>query len=257
MGARSRRTSPAAPRALYDQIRRRLSPAYANAVSRHAASGKRLSAHLAAHATGDYAIETDIAFDNPPQAGSVAAVNVYRTDALTLPAESQGAYDQILDPLANYYTDLTFSTNTSTTAAGSQYNFALSAVNTDSAESGLSATLSITPLGPLTLTAPTQAQVYVGTATITWTPASGAARYYVDVYDQYPVIGLTSVFTSAALPAGTNTETVPGLPAGQDYYVVVTGVADPVETLLPSATSSAAVVGGAQTYSQITRFHIQ
>ena len=79
----------------------------------------------------------------------------------------------------------------------------------------------------------------------------------MDVYDQYPVIGLTPVFSSAAIPAGTNTATIPGLPGGQDYYVVVTGVADPVETLLPSATASAPIVGGAQTYSQITRFHIQ
>ncbi len=249
------------PAAIYDQIRRRLSPAYARAAARHAVSGKRLTARLAAHVTGDYAVETDIAFDNPAQAGSVVGNTIYRTAgtaASVLPTESASdAYDFLQDPLANYYTDLTFSTNTSTTVTGTQYNFALSATNTDSAESGLSATYSITPLGQLTLNAPITGQVYVGTATITWTPATGAARYYVDIYDQYPTIGLNPLLSSAALPAGTASYTVPALKGGQDYYVVVSGVADPVETLLPTATATAAVVGGAQTYSQITRFHIQ
>ena len=251
------------PASVYDQIRRSLCPAYAGASARQAAVGKSLSAHLAAHAVGDYAVETDIAFDNPVQTGSVIGNTIYRTAGTTatagvLPTESQSdAYDFLQDPLANYYTDVTFSTNTSTTAAGSQYNFALSATNTDGTETALSAIYSITPLGPLTLTAPIVGQLYAGTATITWSPASGAARYFVDVYDQYPSVGLTPVTSSAAIPAGTSSYAVTGLPGGQDYYVVVVGVADPVETLLPSATSSAAVTGGAQTYSQITRFHIQ
>ena len=252
------------PTSVYDQIRRRLCPAYAGAAGRHAASGKQLSARLTARAAGDYAVETDLAFDNPVQPGSVIGDSVYRTTGTTasqsgvLPTESQSDYyDFLQDPLANYYTDLTFSTNTSTTVTGSQYNFALSATNTDGTQTGLSAIFSITPLGPLTLTTPAVGQVYVGFATVTWTPATGAARYYVDVYDQFPSVAVSPISSSAALPAGTNSYTVPALNAGADYYVVVTGVADPVETLLPTATASTAVTGGAQTYSQITRFHIQ
>ena len=126
------------PAAVYDQIRRLLSPAYARTANRTAAAHKR----LIAHAAGDYAIETDLAF-TPPAAGSILGYNVYRTEGTTattgiLPTESLQPYDQLLDPLANYYTDVTFSTNTSTTSAGSQYNFALSALNTDSSETALS-----------------------------------------------------------------------------------------------------------------------
>ncbi len=247
------------PAAVYDQIRRRLSPAYARTAGRTASAGKRRVAHAV---SADYAIETDLAFD-PPASGSILGYNIYRTEGTTattgiLPTESLQVYDQLLDPLANYYTDVTFSTNTSTTAAGSQYNFALSALNTDSQETPLSAILSITPLGPLTLTKPTQGQTFTLSATLTWGAASGAQRYVVLVYDQYPTVSTSPVYTSPTpLAAGTTTATVTGLPTGHDYYAVVVGEADPVETLLPSPTSSTAVTNGALTFSQITRFHIQ
>ena len=78
------------------------------------------------------------------------------------------------------------------------------------------------------------------------------------VYDQYPTVNTSPVYSSPTpLVAGTTTATVTGLPTGQDYYAVVVGEADPVETLLPSPTSSTAVTNGALTFSQITRFHIQ
>jgi len=245
------------PASIYDQIRRRLSPAYARTAGRTAATGKRLTAH----ALGDYAVETDIAFD-PPLSGSVLGYNVYRTQgtaatAGVIPTENAQPYDLLLDPLANYYTDVTFSTNQSTTAAGSQYNFALSALNTDSQETPLSSVLSITPLGPLTLTQPTQGQTYPLSATITWGPATGATKYYVDVYDQYPTVGSSPSASAGPLAATATSYPVTGLPTGRDYYVIVTGAADPVETLLPTRTTSAAITNGALTFSQITRFHIQ
>jgi len=257
------------PGTVYDQIRRRLCPDFARAASRHAATGKRLSAH----ALGDYAVETDIAFDNPAQAGSVVGNTIYRTTGTAsapgvLPTESQSdAYDFLQDPLANYYTDVSFSistgqsppvaTNLGHTVTGSQYNFALSATNTDGAETGLSAVLSITPLGALTLTTPTPGQSYLGAASVTWTPATGAQRYLVFVYDQYPTIGTSPVSVSATLPAGSNSYVVPGLNGGQDYYVVVVGAADATEDLLPTPTNLKIISNAVQTFSQITRFHIQ
>ena len=237
------------PASVYDQIRRRLSPAYARTADRTAATGKR----LVAHAVGDYAIETNLAFDNPTQAGSVIGDSIYRTTGSTLPTESQiDAYDFLQDPLANYYTDVTFSTNTSTTAAGAQYSFALSATNTDTTESALSSILSITTLGPLTLTTPVVGQLYIGSATISWGPATGATKYYVDVYDQYPTVGSSPSVTAGPLAAGTTSYIVTGLATGQDYYVVVTGAADEVEQ-----SGQTAIPNAALTFSQITRFHIQ
>ena len=244
---------------VYDQLRRRLSPLYARTADRTATTGKRRISHV----FGDYAIETNVAFDNPTQAGSLVGVSVYRTTGMTLPIvtppnqNQSNAYDFLQDPLANYYTDVTFSTNQSTTVAGTQYNFAVSATNTDSTESGLSSILSITPLGPLTLSRPTPGQTFLGSATINWTPTTGAVRYVVFLYNQYPTIGLSPTFSSATLPVGTSTYTTPILNGGQDYYVVVAGASDQTETLLPTATASAPVTGAALTFSQITRFHIQ
>jgi len=239
---------------VYDQLRRRLSPFYARTADRTAATGRRLTAH----AIGDYAIETDVAFDNPAQTGSVVGNTVYRTTGTILPIESQSdAYDFLQDPLANYYTDVTFSTNQSTTVAGTQYNFALSATNTDSAETPLSSVLSVTPLGTLTLSTPTPGQTFVGSATINWTPTTGALRYVVFIYNQYPTIGLSPTLVSATLPAGSSTYTTPILNGGQDYYAVVVGASDQNEALLPTATASTPVTGAALTFSQITRFHIR
>jgi len=244
---------------VYDQLRRRLSPSYARTADRTAATGRRLTAH----AIGDYAIETDLAFDNPAQAGSVVGDSVYRTTGTTLPIltppnqTQSNAYDFLQDPLANYYTDVTFSTNQSTTVAGTQYNFAVSATNTDGTESALSSVLSITPLGPLTLSAPTPGQTFVGSATVAWTPTTGAVRYVVFLYNQYPTIGLSPTLVSATLPTGSSTYTTPILTGGQDYYAVVVGASDQTETLLPASTASAPVTGAALTFSQITRFHIQ
>ena len=245
--------SGSGPASVYDQLRRRLSPFYARTADRTAATSRRLSAH----AIGDYAIETDVAFDNPAQTSSVVGNTVYRTTGTTLPIESQGdAYDFLQDPLANYYTDVTFSTNQSTTVGGTQYNFALSATNTDSQETGLSSILSITPLGTLTLSTPTPGQTFVGSATINWTPTTGAVRYVVFIYNQYPTIGLSPTLVSATLPAGTATYTTPTLNGGLDYYAVVVGASDQNEALLPTAGTNA-VTGAALTFSQITRFHIQ
>ena len=243
---------------VYDQLRRRLSPAYARTADRTAATGKR----RISHAFGDYAIETDLAF-NPPPTGSILGYNVYRTLGTTtsvLPTQSAQPYDLLLDPLANYYTDVTFSTNASTTVAGSQYNFALSALNTDSQETGLSAVFSVTPLGLLTLTAPTVGQTYVGSAALAWNPVSGAQRYVVFVYDQYPAVSISPVFVSptgtTAIAAGTTTYTITGLPPGHDYYVIVVGESDQTENLLPT-TSGPVLPNAALTFSQITRFHVQ
>ena len=110
------------------------------------------------------------------------------------------------------------------------------------------------PAGPLTLNTPTVGQVYAGPATLTWNAVTGATKYYVFIYDQYPTVAgnpTPVVAIGTPLAAGT-TSTTTTLPSGKDYYAVVVGAAD--QTQLPGQTP---VTNAAMTFSQITRFHVQ
>ena len=214
---------------------------------------------MTAHLTGgfgSYAIETDIAFDTPSQFGSLFAYTVYRTRGTTPPQQVSGQiYDVLQDPLANFYTDIDPGYQPYT-----QYNFALSATNTDRTETPLSNTLSIVPLGQLTLTQPQTGQILANNVTLNWALVSGAAKYYVFIYsgDQFPTINATPIFSLNTPLAGTvGTYTLPSaLLGGRDYYAVVVGASDQSE----GNNSVGAVVtipNAVTTFSQITKFHVQ
>jgi hypothetical protein len=176
-------------------------------------------------------------------------------------------YDALVDPLANYYTDLTASSDSTSGsgylpyAGGTSYNFALSSVApatagsaTTTIESALSVPFTITPLGPLTLTAPLANSSAVSPLTVSWTPVAGATKYYVFVYTQYPGVSSTPIYQSPTpLPAGTASTTVTLTGGNVTYYVVVVGTADETET----ATATMPIVNAAQTYSEITKFVVQ
>ena len=257
------RARASASPSVYDHLRRLLSPAYARIADRTPAAGRR----KAAHALGDYAVQTDVAFD-PVTTGSVVGYTIYRSSGTTVPTQAKDStntpiygYDFLQDPLANYYTDLTFSTNLNTTSADVQYNFALSATNTDNTETALSPVFSVLPLGPLTLALPTAGETLANPVTVSWSAVTGATKYYVFVYqDQYPSIGTSPVYATSAqtpLAATATSQTLSPLATGHDYYVVVVGAADQNEDLLPGQTTSSTPVGNAETtFSQITRFHL-
>jgi hypothetical protein len=262
--ARAAAGAPASvPASVYDQLRRLLSPAYARTAGRTPATGHR----RVAHALGDYAIETDLDFTNPVQTGSILGYNVYRIAGTTAPAQDKANYyDFLEDALANYYADLTFSTFQSTTVASVPYTFALSATNTTSdstspsgVETALSPALTITPLSLLTLNVPQPGQTYTNPATISWIPVTGAQRYYVFIYSQYPGVGINPIFSSPssvanAIPATASTYKLTTLPPGLDYYAIVVGAADQNETPNGPATT---ISNAALTFSQITRFRVQ
>jgi len=262
---------------VYESLRRRLSPSYAAFAARKRTLSKRLASRAAG---GAYAVEIDLGF-NPPAATDINLLgyNVYRTTGSVTtnpPIEAiSGAkadfHDSLIDPQANYYTDVTASgdpTNPQTPGfdpylGGTQYNFALSSLASSttnaSKESPLSVPYSITPLSLLTLTAPTAGQTVISPVTISWTPVTGATKYYVFLYAQYPTIGTVPLtFSPTPFPAGTNSATVTLSGGSATYYAVVVAAADETETA-PSATITAptATVNAAQSYSEITQFIVQ
>ena len=258
----ARAAQGSAQTSVYEHLSRLLTPAYARLAAGHRGLGKRLKAH----ASSLYAVQTDVAFDDPNQTGtgSVLNYNLYQTTGTqTLPSKQQAPYDQLFDPLANFYTYLTFSGNSNSYLAYAQYNFALSAVNTDSTETGLSQVFTVTPLGPLTLNQPTRGQTLPNNITLTWNPVSGATKYYVYIYDQYPTAEITPIYTShtsgtQVIPAGATSYTVNGgLQSGSSYYAVVAGAADPTENTNAQTGQPTTITNGTVTFSQITRFFVQ
>ena len=248
---------------VYETLRRTLAPSYAGLSARRRSLGKRLVSHAA---TGGYAIETDLAF-NPPASTDTSLIGytIYRTTG-TLAANpiteaNADFYDTLIDPLANYYTDVTASTDTGSTpyAAGTTYNFALSALYpatvagvTSTSQTPLSGAVTITPLSALTLTSPTAGVTGLSPVTISWNPVTSAARYYVFVYAQYPGVNTSTQFTSGALPATTTSVAFTQGGTGT-YYVVVVAAADQTETV----GATAPVMNAVQSYSEITAFTIQ
>lgn len=253
------RLSSTGAASVYEGLRRRLSPSYAAfAARRHAAVGKK----LIAHATGSaYAVEVDVAF-TPPAATdtNLAGYNVYRTTGplATNPISEMNTigYDSFRDPLANYYTDLTATSdnNLSYYKSDTAYNFALSSISTTNLESALSPQpYTITPLGPLTLSVPAANATVTSPVTLTWNAVTGATKYYAYIYTQYPSIDTTPInSTQTPLPVGTTSATVMLGGAGT-YYAVVVAAADETVT----ATATAPVANAAQSYSAIVPFTVQ
>ena len=242
--ARKPQAAAAGLNSFYESLRRRLSPAYARAAaSRHLAVHRQtLKLSPRNSVFGQYAIETDLSFDNT-QSSNLSGFTIYRTQGSTLPTQSPAdAYDFLQDPLANFYTDLDPSY-----VSNQQVNFAVSATNTARAEGALSAPVSITPLDLLTVIQPQAGDTVTSLPAFAWNPVSGVAGYRLFIYNQFPSINSTdnlALDSGATLIAATITSVVllKPLPGGQDYYVVVAGV----------NSASTAI-----TLSQITRFHVQ
>lgn len=198
------------PTSAYAQIRRVLSPAYA----RRLAAGHVAQAQRKAQASGSfgaYAIQMDLFFDNN-QPDSISGFRVYNSEgnAVLTP------YDFLQDPLADVYTDLDpfYVTN-------QQYNFAVSAITTDGAETGLSNTTSVVPLDRLTLAQPSNGQTIGNPVTVAWNRINGASSYVVFLYNAFPSVDVD--YSQYSAPGGASSLTLPGLNSG-DYYVVVAAV---------------------------------
>ena len=261
-------SGPLSSGTVYETLRRALSPSYAALASQRRSLGKRLASHAVA---GSYAVETDLAFNAPASTDtSLLGYYVYRTTGTLasnpITEATADYYDTLYDPLANYYADITASTDTITNtttapyAAGTTYNFAMSAlypVTTASGPTGetaISNAVSITPLSLLTLNAPAAGATVISPVTISWNPVANATSYYVYVYSQYPGIGTAPLnSTQTPLPAGTSGATLTLTGGGATYYVVVVATADQTET----AGATSPVTNAVQSYSEITAFTVQ
>jgi len=252
LGSSARTVRTAGPSSPYEALRRLLSPGYAQMANQRGANGTRRTARAA----GNYAVETDLAFTQSSlTSSSVYAYTVYRTAGAVLPALGVTPfYDQVLDPLANYYTDLTFSNFPNNTLSGVKYNFGLTAVSTGTAgsiESALSSVVSVTPLAPLTLLTPTPRQSGVNPVSVAWGPVDGVTGYRAFLYTEFPTINTTPQ-DLGPIPATTTSFALPALTVGQPYYIVIVGVSDQAETAGSAATTPAAAL----TFSPITQFTV-
>lgn len=160
-------------------------------------------------------VEVDISF-NPVTSTSLFGYGVYRR----LNSGTPVAY-LLRDPGASYYVDLD-----PALLIGQSYTYFMTSLNTsypstNNSESNDSNSVTVTPIGGIaTLTASPATR-----PTITWSPASGAAKYIVYVYDRFPGYQIAPVWsnsgsstTASSLTVGTN------LASGQTYYYVVVGL---------------------------------
>lgn len=217
--------------AALERLRRALSPAYARREAKaHAGAAARTTRQ--AHATdafGGYAVQMDLFFDNN-EPNSISGFRVYNS-------EGNGQlqpYDFLQDPLADVYTDLD-----PFYVAGRQYNFAVSAINTDGAETGLSNASSVVPLDPLRLNRPGVSQSVNNPVLVSWDRINGASTYVVFLYASFPSVDAN--FNQYTAQNGASSLSLPDLNSG-DYYVIVAGVSGD---------------GSAVSVTPITKFRVQ
>lgn len=194
---------------IYETIRRQLSPRYASlATGRTAGTHNALSAQ---NVVGGYIVEVNL-FWNEVQTPNLAGFQIFEG------AESQplSLYDQLPNPAATEYDDIYSGYN-----AGTQYSFAVQAVNTSDVASSFSNTTSMTPLGAFNLTYPPQAATVPAQSTVTWGAIPGATSYAAYVYNAYPSFGSTQVAGGTGL--GASYQLPATLPAGT-YYLVAAAV---------------------------------
>lgn len=218
--------------AVYERLRRTLSPAYARRAASAHASAATAQTTRKAHATsafGDYAVQMDLFFDNN-EPNSISGFRVYNSQG----SSQLQPYDFLQDPLADSYSDLD-----PFYVANQQYNFAVSAINTDGAETDLSNASSVVPLDLLRLNRPGINQSVGNPVNVSWNPINGASAYTVFLYDSFPSVDAN--FTQFPASNGASSLTLPNLNRG-DYYVIVAGLtAD----------------GSAISVTPITKFHVQ
>ncbi|MGV3618052.1 MAG: hypothetical protein ACO1SV_22225 [Fimbriimonas sp.] len=122
------------------------------------------------------------------------------------------------DPRAVFYAD-----NDEALVENVSYTYGITSLDTlydgDEGESELSNTVSITPLGDLTLgnvTSSTQ-------PTFRWNAVQGATRYSVFLFSEFPSFGVTEIFSNYENPVNATeyAYTGPALTSGRTYYYFV------------------------------------
>lgn len=156
---------------------------------------------------------------------------IYRTQGTGAPSGS-GFVQFYYDPLANMFADLDQSF-----LVGQTYTYAVTSVNTlygmnGGDESPMSADASATVLGDMVF-----GSFDRGSMTFNWFQAQSANSYTVALFDQYPTVGVNTIWTGTS--TGTSLQYTAGnLVSGRTYYYAVVGSDD----------------NGDQTFSSIAQF---
>lgn len=199
------------PTSVYETIRQIMSPKYAQWSANRQLSTKstRLEPHYGGF--GSYAVEADVYFSES-QTANVAGYRIYSSEG----NQSLAPYDFLQDPQATVYIDLDPYYVPNTT-----FNFAVSAIGTNNAESALSNTASMDPLELAVVTSPSQGQTVSNPVTIDWQSIPGAAQYGVFLYNTYPSIGSTAVVQATGLSSSTTSYAVTSTLAPGKYWAIV------------------------------------
>ena len=216
---------------------------FASARYKNAVAGKSNMPKTLATPNGSL-MEVDLYFNAFQENDSrdIAGYGIYRT---TSPSIQFAAIDFIRDPYANFYGDM----GQELTPLQS-YFYAVTAVDVQfldsnnnpaaGSESDKSNTLSIRPIGQMTLISPSDGLIVPGNPTFRWNSLSGASTYRILVFNDFPALPIAPVidFTSN----GGTSYTYGGLPlnSGIYYWVILAGDSS----------------GRAFSYSQIRRFNV-
>lgn len=201
----------------YEAVRRLASPQYAKQVtgaSAHSVKATRLHSH--ASGFSNYAIEMDLFFDESVRA-SLAGFRVYSS----ADTASVTPYDFLQDPLANIYVDLD-----PYYTPDRQFNFAVSAVNTDNSETALSPIVSVEPLQRIYLNQPALNAHVSNPVLVSWAGTARAEAYDIYIYNQFPSIQTSPVLTVSNVPSTQSSYTLTQSLSAGSYWVVVAATAD-------------------------------
>lgn len=180
--------------------------------------------------SGNY-IEIDLGWDQV-QDVSLLGYGIYRGTNQNIPLDPVNV---AIDPLTNFFAD-----SDPVLRDGVTYYYQITALNVDypntpNSESLPSNRYGVKPLGDMTLGAVTNNPL-----TFHWNAASGATSYEVFVFDQYPDIGVNSIWNNSAAPvSGLSVKYGgPQLIKGSKYYYVVLGLANNKDSRTISPISS-------------------
>ena len=234
--------SAGVPAAIYDGIRRHLSPAYAKLQAGSHAAAQVRSLKAQPHATSNsYVVEADLFFSLPgdmptatppvadPNRSQIYGFEIFNDVSSSTPG-TLTPYEFLLDPLANFYDDPNLGANQAPYVVDQSYSFyveseAASNINSNGFLSlGDSSTVAVSPLSFVNLAQPYDpndnnnvAQRLANPPTFQWNtinPATNASdarvgAYTVFLYSAFP--GVNTTGTAASL-AGVNPNFIASYP---------------------------------------------
>jgi len=174
---------------------------------------------------GGYHVEADLFWD-PVSSTTLENLLGYGIYRATTALGASVAVDFLRDPYATFFADIDDNLR-----EGRTYYYEITALNTSypdtqNSESGFSNRYGVETLGELALLQPTLSPL-----TFRWLAAVGTTEYAVYLFDSYPGIAVTPVWSSFATSGTSMQYDGSQLQAGKRYYYLVVGSANGGESL--------------------------